>query len=172
MQGFSSFNVTFAIQYSKQCFSPLLDCLINSSIALFSPQMYAQWLGQKKISILHRINQGEYVILLSKKIYNYKRSFILCCSNYTQECIILSNKHPMIIIFYFLILCTGNFDYRANFRLPVFGGFTSFEDRRIQKTQYFHGVWVFVSQLVCQFVSQSVDTISFEQIVVKTSFRF
>ena len=52
-----------------------------------------------------------------------------------------------------IIICMGNFRTRANSRLPVFGGFTRFEFRRIEKTQNQHGVRVFVSQLVCQYVS-------------------
>ena len=41
------------------------------------------------------------------------------------------------------------------------------------KTQNQHGIRVFISLLyVSQLVCQSVETISFEQIVVKTSFRF
>ena len=39
----------------------------------------------------------------------------------------------------------GNFGNRANFRLPVFGGFIRFWVCRMQKTQNYHGVRGFVS---------------------------
>ena len=67
-----------------------------------------------------------------------------------------------------IILCMGNFENRANIRLQVFEGFTRFGVGKSQKTQNQHSVRVIVSMLVYY----SVETISFEQIVVKTSFWF
>ena len=74
-----------------------------------------------------------------------------------------------IVYFQFpIILCMGNFGNHANLRLSVFGRITRFGVWRIQKTQNQHDVQVFFSQSVYQ----SVETISIEQIAVKTSFWF
>ena len=75
---------------------------------------------------------------------------------------------PNDIYFQFpIILCMGNFSNRTNFLLTVFDGFARLGIRRIQKIQKL--AWCPVVRLL---VGQSVDRISFEQTVVKTSFRF
>ena len=82
------------------------------------------------------------------------------------------NCYSQLLTMYFqllIILCMESFGSCANFRLPVFGGFTRFGVWRIQKTQ---NQPVFGFSLVNILVCQSVETIPFEQIVVKTSFRF
>ena len=94
--------------------------------------------------------------------YNLFLLLLLFHKNFHQlflEAMIVKEKKN---IFQFsIILCMGNFGNRANFRLPDFGGFTSFGVWRIQKTPNQHGVRVFVSQfedlLVSMFVRQLVS---------------